>query len=206
QAAGRALRGAARRTHCRHPRTQGGGASARENQCRTAGAADLRATSAHGRAATADAPWRRSPTPPAAVRAMIVSRPGGARRGRAETGDFQNLALVERLGLEERDGERDELVAVLGEQAGRFALALLDDAPHLGGDPLGGRLAVGLALEGGREPVVVRRHAADRAELPAHPPAPHHPATDLGDLPEVVLAARRDDAVDELLGPPPADR
>src|SRR5438093_6337907 len=59
------------------------------------------------------------------------SRPGGARRGRAEAGDVQNLALVERLGLQERGGERDQLVAVRGEQAGRFALAFLDDAPHL---------------------------------------------------------------------------
>ena len=80
------------------------------------------------------------------------SRPGGARRGRAEAGDFQDLALVERLGLQERGGERDQLVAVRGEQAGRFALALLDDAPHLGVDQLGGRLAVGLAWKAGESP------------------------------------------------------
>src|SRR5438552_12041864 len=79
-------------------------------------------------------------------------------------------------------------------------------APHLGVDQLGGRLAVGLALEGGREPVVLRGHEADRAELRAHSPAQYHLAGDLGDLPEVVLAARRDDAVDELLGRAPAER
>ena len=78
------------------------------------------------------------------------SRPGGVRRGRAEAGDFQDLALFERLGLQERGGERDQFVAVRAEQAGRFPLAFLDDAPHLGVDQLGGRLAVGLALEGGR--------------------------------------------------------
>src|SRR5207249_3320597 len=134
------------------------------------------------------------------------SRPGGARRRQAEAGDSEDLALVERLGLQERGGERDQLAAVLGEQAGRFALALLDDAPYLGVDQLGGRLAVGLALEGRREPVVVRGDEADRAELLAHPPAQHHLAGDLGDLLEVVLAARRDDAVDELLRRAPAER
>src|SRR5216117_712184 len=59
---------------------------------------------------------------------------------------------------------------------------------------LGGRLAVGLALEGGREPVVLRGHEADRAELLAHSPAQHHLAGDLGDLrrsfsPPVVTTA-----------------
>ena len=83
--------------------------------------------------------------------AFPSSCPGSARRWRAEAGDFQDLALVERLRLQERRGERDQLVAVRGEQAGRLALALLDDPPHLGVDQLGGRLAVGLALEGRRE-------------------------------------------------------
>ena len=55
-------------------------------------------------------------------------------------------------------------------------------APHLGVDQLGGRLAVGLALEGGREPVVLRGHEADRADLLAYSPAQHHLAGDLGDL------------------------
>src|SRR2546425_10257844 len=111
---------------------------------------------------------------------------GGSGRGRAEAGDFQDLALVERLGLQERGGERDQLVAVLGEKTGRFALALLDDAPYLGVDQLGGHLAVGLALEGRREAVVLRGDEADWAELRTHSPAQHHLTGDLGDLPEVV--------------------
>ena len=39
----------------------------------------------------------------------------GARRGRAEAGDFQDLALVERLGLQERGGECDQLSLMLSE-------------------------------------------------------------------------------------------
>src|SRR5207253_5747729 len=51
-----------------------------------------------------------------------------------------------------------------------------------------------------------RGDEADWAELRAHSPAQHHLAGDLGDLPEVVLAARGDDAVDELFGRAAAER
>src|SRR3989441_10316338 len=127
--------------------------------------------------------------------------PAACAGGGPRAGDFQDIALFERLGLQERGGERDQLVAVRGEQAGRFPLAFLDDAPHLGVDQLGGRLAVGLALESGRGPVVLRGNEADRAELLAHSPAQYHLAGDLGEPPGGVRAARRAGALDALLGP-----
>src|SRR5207247_11460590 len=84
------------------------------------------------------------------------SRPGGARRGRAEAGDFQDLALVERLGLQERGGERDQFVAVRAEQAGRFPLAFIDDAPNIGVDLICGLLDFWLELDCGLAYVVMR--------------------------------------------------
>jgi hypothetical protein len=49
--------------------------------------------------------------------------------------------LVERLALEQRARERFEIGAMRGEQPIGVAVTLLDDAPHLGVDQLGGRLA-----------------------------------------------------------------
>jgi len=38
---------------------------------------------------------------------LPFSRAGGERGGRAEAGDFQDVALIERLGLQKRGCDRD---------------------------------------------------------------------------------------------------
>src|SRR5271157_1552930 len=75
---------------------------------------------------------------------------GGGFGSWPETRHLTDSCLIQRFGLEQRVGERVELVAVLGQHPVCLTVTLLDDAAHLGVDELRGRLAIGLVLECGR--------------------------------------------------------
>jgi hypothetical protein len=107
--------------------------------------------------------------------------------------------------LQERVREPVERVAVLSQQAGHGRVRLVDQSAHLAvGDPQGRR------REGtGSRPLLCRRGLVlerDQADGLAHAPARDHVARELGRLPDVLLGARGDVPVEELLGDPAAER
>src|SRR5690606_39320750 len=57
--------------------------------------------------------------------------PALERRRRRQAGHLEDLLLVERIALEQRLHERVQLAAMLAQQAQRFLVAFLDDAPDL---------------------------------------------------------------------------
>src|SRR5215210_3574807 len=128
------------------------------------------------------------------------------RRGR-EARDLQDLLFVERLPLQQRLGERLELLAVFGQEPAGLVMALVDDPEHLGVHGAGGLLAEGLitAVTARYTKVSVLAWGEfDRPELLAHSPARDHPASEVGGLLDVVLGPGGLGAVDDLLRAAPS--
>src|SRR5918995_2995877 len=123
------------------------------------------------------------------------------RRGR-EARDLQDLLLVQCLPLQQRPGERLELLAMLREEPAGLLVALIEDAPHLFVYDAGGLLAEGLLPTVTARSAQVRVFAGRefyRPHLLAHPPAGDHPPRKVGGLHYVALGPCGPGAVDDLL-------
>src|SRR5918995_1384913 len=122
------------------------------------------------------------------------------RRGR-EARDLQDLFLVQGLPLEQRPGERLELLAMLREEPAGLLVALIEDAPHLFVYDAGGLLVEGLLPTVTARSAQVRVFAGRefyRPHLLAHPPAGDHPPRKVGGLHYVALGPCGPGAVDDL--------
>ena len=116
------------------------------------------------------------------------------------------LRLVERLGLEQRLGERLELVAVLDEQSVDLRVRLVDEPPDLVVDHLLGVARRSRAAPGEQRACASAGITATGPMAGAHPPAADHLPGDRGHLLDVGLGARGDVVEHDLLGHPAAER
>src|SRR5262245_58060687 len=144
--------------------------------------------------------------PAAAVAAGSDRSRGLLERPRAQ--DPRDLLAVERLTLEQRAGERVELLDVLFEDRPGPRGALEHQALDLAVD--GQRRVLAVVLLTGHlaaeEDVLFVLAEGQRAELVRHAPLADHLARHLGGLLEVVAGARRLLLEDDLLGRPAAEQ
>src|SRR2546427_464527 len=145
---------------------------------------------------------------PSRTRSSSVVTSGSDRsRGlleRPRAQDPRDLLAVERLTLEQRAGERVELLDVLIEDLAGAGGALHDDALDLGVDEQRGRLAVILRARDlpPQKDVLLVLAEGQRAELVGHPPLADHLARHLGGCLERVAGGRRVLLQDHLRGGP----
>src|SRR5262249_9586326 len=131
------------------------------------------------------------------------------RRQLAALEDGLDLLGVERLALDERVGERVELLAAERQELADLAVLLLDDPADLLVDLDRGLLGVVLlarAVVAAEEDLLFLLAVRERPELLAHAPLAHHLARDVRRLLDVVARARRHAAEDDLLRDAPAER
>src|SRR4051812_47504504 len=115
------------------------------------------------------------------------------------------VVLVERLALEQRVGQRVEVLAPLGEQHRHVVVGVVDEPADLLVDELLRRLRR-LGRSRQQRALVVGGQHGDGPDALAHPPAADHAPGDGGELLDVGLRAGGDLAEDELLGDAPAER
>src|SRR5207253_1982391 len=127
-----------------------------------------------------------------------------SRRTR-ESGHLQDLLLLHRLMLEERLGQRVQLMPILLQQADSFGMALPQHALYFDSDRAGRRFAIWLRhAEPGWE--IVAWGEGHWPQLVAHVPAGHHLPSQGARLLDVVFCTCRAATVDHLLGGPAAHR
>src|SRR5689334_11645672 len=117
-----------------------------------------------------------------------------------------DLRAVERLALEQRARHRLEAGPVLAEHLAGAVLLLAEDALDLLVDDARGLVGV----VAGVDEVLAQEHRAlrsprHRSDAVGHAPLAHHLARELGAADEVVLRARREMAVHQLLGDAPTE-
>src|SRR6185312_14286964 len=163
---------------------------------------------ATGRLVAAGRRHRRSPPGRAARR--ILRRTAGVAHDLLAANDALDLIDRQRLELEQPARQRMQLLEMLGQNAARLALAILDDAANLLVDDLGGRVGDVLALRHrmAEEDLLLVLAVAQRSQLVAEAELGDHAARQIGGAADVVGSAGRHllGAEDELLGDAAAEQ
>ena len=123
-------------------------------------------------------------------------------------GEPAHLIGVEHFAREQRVGDVEQLLLVLGQQLGRAAVGVHDEALDLGVDLERRVFAVVLVLRdlAAEEDLLFLLAEGERAHGVAHAPLADHPARQVGGALEVVAGAGRDVAGRQFLGDAAAEQ